>query len=89
MWAPGRDRATFKDDPSVSYTYRLSKTAPSAVITKDLMPYGSKNYRTSIALYDGMLRLRQTQTQTLAGGRAVVDTVYNARGLVDWTSSPY
>ena len=89
VWAPGRDRATFKDDPSVSYTYQLSKTAPSSVVTKNLMPYGSKNYRTSIALYDGILRLRQTQTQTLAGGRAVVDTVYNTRGLVDWSSSPY
>ncbi|MFI7543768.1 RHS repeat-associated core domain-containing protein [Actinoplanes sp. NPDC049599] len=89
VWAPGRDRATFKTDPSVSYTYNLSKTAPSTVITKNLMPYGSKNYRTTVALYDGMLRLRQTQTQTLAGGRAVADTVYNTRGLVDWTSSPY
>jgi RHS repeat-associated protein len=89
VWAPGRDSTTFKNDPSVSYTYRLSKTAPSSVIIKNLMPYGSKNYRTTISLYDGMLRLRQTQTQTLAGGRAITDTVYNARGLVDWSSSPY
>jgi RHS repeat-associated protein len=89
VWAPGRDRTTFKNDPSVSYTYNLSKTAPSSVITKNLMPYGSKNYRTTVSLYDGMLRLRQTQTQTIAGGRAVADTVYNTRGLVDWTSSPY
>ncbi|UQU62536.1 hypothetical protein COUCH_26335 [Couchioplanes caeruleus] len=89
VWAPGRDRATYKTDPSVSYTYQLRKDAPSSVITKNLMPAGSKTYRTTIALYDGMLRLRQTQTQTIAGGRAVVDTVYNSRGLVAWSSSPY
>ncbi|MEV4637674.1 RHS repeat-associated core domain-containing protein [Actinoplanes sp. NPDC049548] len=89
VWAPGRDRATFKSDPSVSYTYNLRKDAPSTVVTKNLMPAGSKIYRTTIALYDGMLRVRQVQTQTIAGGRAVVDTVYNSRGLVEWTSNPY
>ncbi|MEU7909150.1 RHS repeat-associated core domain-containing protein [Actinoplanes sp. NPDC049118] len=89
VWAPGRDRATFKNDPSVSYAYKLSKDAPSSVITKNLMPAGTRYYRTTVALYDGMLRLRQTQTQTLAGGRALVDTVYNSRGLVDWASSAY
>jgi RHS repeat-associated protein len=89
VWAPGRSRATFPNDPSVSYSYQLRKDAPSSAVTKNLMPAGSKFYRTTVALYDGMLRLRQTQTQTIAGGRAIVDTVYNSRGLVDWTSSPY
>jgi YD repeat-containing protein len=89
VWAPGRSRATFPNDPSVAYLYNLSKTASSSIITKQLMPSGTKNYRTTIALYDGMLRLRQTQTQTLAGGRAITDTVYNSRGLIDWTSNPY
>ncbi|BCJ43475.1 hypothetical protein GCM10010168_42150 [Actinoplanes ianthinogenes] len=89
VWAPGRDRTTYPNDPTISYTYQLSKTAPSSVTSKTLMPYGSKTYRTSIALYDGMLRLRQTQTQTIAGGRTIVDNVYNSRGLLAWTSNAY
>lgn len=89
VWAPGRSRATYPNDPSVSYTYNVSKTASTSIVTKQLIASGTKNYRTTIALYDGMLRLRQTQTQTLAGGRAITETVYNSRGLVVWASNPY
>ncbi|WP_204299117.1 RHS repeat domain-containing protein [Actinoplanes campanulatus] len=89
VWAPGRSRATYPNDPSVSYTYNLSKTASTSIVTKQLIAAGTKNYRTTIALYDGMLRLRQTQTQTLAGGRAITEAVYNSRGLVAWASNPY
>ena len=89
VWAPGRSKTTYPKDPSLSYTYNLRKDAPSSVVAKALTPYGSATYRSIVSLYDGMLRLRQTQTQTLTGGRAIADTIYNSRGLVASTSSPY
>lgn len=59
------------------------------MIAKSLVSYGDSTYRTAISLYDGLLRLRETQKQTLKGGRAITETVYDSRGLVDWTSNPY
>jgi RHS repeat-associated protein len=87
VWAPGRDRAKFPDDPSVGFTYQLHNDQPSAVTTKTLTPGGL--YRTSVTLSDGLLRARQTQTQTVSGGRAVTETMHDSRGLVAWTSNPY
>jgi RHS repeat-associated protein len=89
VWAPGRDKDDYPDDPTVGYSYKLRKDGPSSVVAETLMPSGSKTYRTAVTLYDGLLRTRQTQTQTIAGGRAITDTVHDSRGLVDWTSSPY
>jgi RHS repeat-associated protein len=88
-WAPDRDRTTYPKDPSVSYAYQLRKNASTTVTTKILMPYGTATYRTTVDLFDGLLRARQTQTQTLAGGRTITENVYDSRGLLDWSSNPY
>jgi YD repeat-containing protein len=89
-WAPGRSSTANPDEPNATYTYQLRNgNAPTAVTTKTLTGYASKTYRTSIALYDGLLRKRQTQTQTVNGGRAILDTLYDSRGLVAATSNPY
>ncbi|MDT5040747.1 MAG: hypothetical protein QOE51_1732 [Actinoplanes sp.] len=88
-WAPGRSSTANPDEPNATYTYQLRNgNAPTAVTTKTLTGYASKTYRTSIALYDGLLRKRQTQTQTVNGGRAILDTLYDSRGLVAATSNP-
>jgi len=89
VWLPGRSKANFALYPTMSYEYRLRNTVQTAVITKKLMPNGSNVYATTVTLYDGQLRQRQTQTQATGGGRVVADTVYDSRGLVDWTSTPY
>jgi RHS repeat-associated protein len=90
VWPAGRSRSTYPNDPSTSYSYQLRKTASSSVTTKTLVAAGTTNYyRTKISLYDGLLRERQTQTQTIGGGRAITETVYDSRGLVDWASNPY
>src|SRR5690606_36524672 len=60
----------------------------SAVTTRTLLPDGS-NYTTSVALLDGFLRPRQTQSEAPGGGREIADTVYNSRGLVAWTTRGY
>ncbi|HEX8629243.1 MAG TPA: SpvB/TcaC N-terminal domain-containing protein, partial [Catenuloplanes sp.] len=89
IWAPGRAKATYPNDPTVSYAYQLRKTASSTVTTKTLMPTGSTMYRTAVTLHDGLLRPRQTQTQTISGGRAITDTVYDSRGQASWSSNAY
>jgi RHS repeat-associated protein len=89
VWAPGRDKATFPNDPSISYAYLVRKDKATAVTTKTLTGYGNATYRTSVELYDGLLRPRQSQVQTIAGGRAVTETIYDSRGNVETTSNPY
>ncbi|MEQ4304519.1 RHS repeat-associated core domain-containing protein [Plantactinospora sp. B6F1] len=87
VWLPGRDSAT--QSPSVRIGYQIRNAGgPSAVTTETLLVTGS-SYRTSIELFDGFLRDRQTQTRATGGGRLLTDTFHNARGEVDWVSQPY
>ncbi|MGA4545171.1 polymorphic toxin-type HINT domain-containing protein [Uniformispora flossi] len=78
VWTPDRDPATKSPDAEFSYDVRVD--APVVVTTKRLLESGE--YRTTYELYDGMLRLRQTQQQALGGGRVIADTFYNSRGEV-------
>jgi RHS repeat-associated protein len=85
-WLPGRDRAL---GANLTFSYLLRANAPTAVTSRKLLPTGTDKYLTSITLYDGLLRERQTQTQTIGGGRLIADSVHDTRGLVAWTSAPY
>src|SRR5690606_22321548 len=86
VWLPGRNPAT--QSPNLTFEYLLRDDAPSAVTTRTLLPDGS-NYRTSITLLDGQLRERQTQIQAPGGGRSIVDTGYDERGLLERVTRPY
>jgi RHS repeat-associated protein len=86
VWLPGRDNQT--QSASLRFAYELRADAPTAVTSKKLLPDGV-NYITSVILYDGNLRERQTQTQTHGGGRLLEDTVYDSRGLVEMKAEPY
>ncbi|HEX4813387.1 MAG TPA: RHS repeat-associated core domain-containing protein [Nonomuraea sp.] len=85
VWLPDRPRASMS--PSLQFEYLLRANASTAVTTRKLLP--DEKYRTTVTLYDGLLRERQIQTQAPGGGRIVSDTVYNSRGLVAWTSVPF
>src|SRR5690606_9910256 len=85
VWLPGRATSQPAD---LLFSYLVRKTAPTAVTSRRLLPDGV-NYVTSLVLYDGSLRERQTQTQAPGGGRIIDDTVYDSRGLVEWESEPY
>ncbi|MFF5253846.1 RHS repeat-associated core domain-containing protein [Streptomyces leeuwenhoekii] len=78
-WSPDRDPATTIPDAEFGYDVR-SDGRPTVITNKKLLENGT--YRTSYDLYDGMLRLIQTQQKALDGGRVVTDTFYNSRGLV-------
>ncbi len=58
VWAPNHLRATYPTVPSTAYAYTIS-TVPNTVATTRLTPSGGQ--LTSYALYDGMLRPRQSQ----------------------------
>ena len=89
VWHPGRSKSTYPNGPNTEYQYLVRNNAPTAVTTKSLLPNGSSSYRTDIVLYDGLLRLRQTQTSSPGGGRFLTDTFYDPRGLVERTFNPY
>lgn len=82
VWFPGRVKGT--NSANTEYTYAVSATTPTVITTRAINDDGS--YRLSYDIYDGMMRLRQTQMQGSAGGRLVSDTYYNTRGEV-WKSN--
>ncbi|MEV6845381.1 RHS repeat-associated core domain-containing protein, partial [Actinoplanes sp. NPDC051411] len=75
-WSPGRDPNS--DAADVAYSYLIRPDGVNAVTTTHLNPKGgvTKSY----ALYDGLLRPRQTQTASPKGGRILTDTFYDAAG---------
>jgi RHS repeat-associated protein len=66
------------------FVYALSNTGPTAVTTQKLND--ELGYQVSTQIYDGLLRVRQTQTGTPAGGRLITDAFYDSRG---WVSASY
>ncbi|MET8530121.1 polymorphic toxin-type HINT domain-containing protein [Micromonospora sp. NPDC005172] len=87
VWIPGRDRVNFPSDPSSSFTYNLSKTAPSSVISRSLNANGT--YDTGYELLDALGRPRQTQEAAYGGGRILTDTFYDAAGRVYKANAAY
>ncbi|WP_084556936.1 RHS repeat-associated core domain-containing protein [Hamadaea tsunoensis] len=88
VWKPGRDRSGGQS-ASLSYSYLVTGTAPTAVTTRTLTPSGG--YAVSQSLYDGLLRLRQTQNADGSGGpnAVLVDSWYDTAGRVWRVSEPY
>ncbi|MFJ4407225.1 ricin-type beta-trefoil lectin domain protein [Streptomyces sp. NPDC088910] len=102
VWLPGRDKDGGQSaDMTFAYSINpgavaapggtiTSPGAPSTVTTKTLREDGT--YATSIAIYDGMLQSRQTQS-TAAGdsnsGRIISDTFYDSHGWPTVSYAPY
>ncbi|MFL6161508.1 MAG: RHS repeat-associated core domain-containing protein [Jatrophihabitantaceae bacterium] len=87
VWTPDHTRATYPSTPVTGYAYTVSATAASSVKTTQLTAGATQIV--SYSLYDGLLRLRQTQTPAEGGGRDVSDTFYDAAGRIydvntDW-----
>ncbi|MBB1242228.1 RHS repeat protein [Streptomyces durbertensis] len=82
VWEPGRAKATYPTSPNAEYEYRISRTAPAAITTRELRGDGSTE--TSYVLYDGLLRERQHQSRSASGsGRILTETQFDSRGL-EW-----
>lgn len=75
------------DPAAYKFEYQITELKTPAVISRTLKDNGS--YTTSIAIYDGLLRPRQTQTEGPGGARLITDTLHSANGTVSQTNSGY
>jgi RHS repeat-associated protein len=84
VWEPGRTR---DQTPDVAYDYLIRTGGVNTVTTSHLNPKGgvTKSY----TLYDGLLRARQTQTASPAGGRILTDTFYDSAGRASLSYGAY
>ncbi|MGW7306320.1 ricin-type beta-trefoil lectin domain protein [Streptomyces sp. NPDC054835] len=85
VWSSSRNPSS--DSPSARFTYQIDSDLVPAVKTESLRDNGT--YAVSIAIYDGLLRPRQTQTDAVGGGRIITDTLYNSGGSVAETKNGY
>ncbi|WP_228976392.1 RNase A-like domain-containing protein [Streptomyces sp. DH12] len=84
IWSPSRP---VNQDASARFAYRIEDSKVPAVHTRVLRDNGT--YEDSYALFDGLLRPRQTQSEALGGGRIVTETSYNASGAPQETRDGY
>ncbi|WP_347560685.1 RHS repeat-associated core domain-containing protein [Streptomyces sp. AcH 505] len=84
-WLPTRPRL-LGNVPNYKYAYHLSQDSASWVSTDTIRPTAS-GYTTGYTIYDSLLRARETQVPSPAGGRIVNLTQYDTRGLVSSTLS--
>ncbi|ALG07862.1 polymorphic toxin-type HINT domain-containing protein [Kibdelosporangium phytohabitans] len=92
VWRPGRMRGS---DANTKYSYQLRADKPSTITTQTLVDTGETTaYITSIDIFDGMGRLRQTQaddTSKPAGvaNRVVKDLFYDSHGWMVRANTRY
>nr|WP_268987914.1 polymorphic toxin-type HINT domain-containing protein [Salinispora arenicola] len=85
VWRPDRVKDT--DTASVVMDYQIRDTAASYMATSRLNADG--DYVTDYALYDGLLRPRQTQAPSPSGGRLITETFYDTVGRAKTTFDAY
>ncbi|MGI5185572.1 polymorphic toxin-type HINT domain-containing protein [Dactylosporangium sp. CA-152071] len=96
VWGPTRKRGV--DSPDSTYSYLISQTGYSVVMTSTLQapsqvagqPAGTfaPQYTSKYELYDGLLRLRQTQIASPSGGRSVSTLEYDTQNRIVKRSGP-
>ena len=85
VWDAGWTRTDHPDQPLTKFTYYYSPSRDTYPYIKTEALNNGGGTTVSFAIYDGMLRPRQTQKQAIGGGRVVSDTIYDAYGRVDMT----
>ncbi|MER5333983.1 ricin-type beta-trefoil lectin domain protein [Micromonospora sp. NPDC002717] len=85
-WGPGRTPSTTAV-PDFRAEYATPVGKPPYITT---FSRGHENrIQTSVTLYDGLGRERQTQEEATGGGRLITDTLYNSSGEVRQTNNAY
>ncbi|WP_375803515.1 RHS repeat domain-containing protein [Streptomyces sp. A012304] len=79
VWLPNRSRALGKTANYV-YAYSVKSGSLPWVSSASLKGDGS-GYNTTYEIYDSLLRTRQVQAPSAAGGRVIAQTLYDGRGL--------
>ncbi|WP_018253668.1 RHS repeat-associated core domain-containing protein [Salinispora mooreana] len=85
-WAPGRTPSAAAV-PDFRAEYAVPDGKPPYITTFARGHEG--RIETSVTLYDGMGRERQSQTEATGGGRLITDTLYNNSGEVWQTRNAY
>ncbi|MCP3822005.1 polymorphic toxin-type HINT domain-containing protein [Streptomyces sp. A3M-1-3] len=85
VWTPSRKQGT--DQAIATFKYQIADNKPPVVTTSTLRDNGT--YEDSVAIYDGLLRPRQTQAEAMGGGRIITDSLYNSSGSVRQTNNGY
>ncbi|MET7339552.1 RHS repeat-associated core domain-containing protein [Nonomuraea sp. NPDC005650] len=95
LWEPGQPRSGGTPTATVAYSIPFDgwlgqPTAPIKTTVKQLLTgTGSQAKWTTAHSYDdGLGRTRETQTASPSGGRIVIATTYDARGLAEAVSEP-
>ncbi|WP_433367959.1 polymorphic toxin-type HINT domain-containing protein [Streptosporangium sp. CA-115845] len=88
LWGPGEPRAG--GTPTATVAYDVSATAPARTTMRKLLSGTGTNakYLTTYSYDDGLGRAREVQSASPAGGRIVVATTYDARGLTRAVTQP-
>ncbi|MFF9794286.1 ricin-type beta-trefoil lectin domain protein [Streptomyces bacillaris] len=85
-WGPGRTPSA-SAVPDFAATYTTPAGKPPYITTSSR---GHENrVETSVTLFDGLGRERQSQEQATGGGRLITDTLYNSSGEVWQTNNAY
>ncbi|MEU3455089.1 ricin-type beta-trefoil lectin domain protein [Micromonospora sp. NPDC006766] len=85
-WAPGRTPSPAAI-PDFRAEYAIPVGKPPYITT---FSRGHENrIQTSVTIYDGLGRERQTQEEATGGGRLITDTLYNSSGEVWQTNNAY
>ncbi|MFD9410177.1 ricin-type beta-trefoil lectin domain protein [Streptomyces sp. NPDC059989] len=84
VWTPSQKTT---DKAAYTFDYQITELKAPVVTSRALKDNGT--YSTSIAIYDGLLRPRQTQTEAVGGGRLITDTLHTANGTVSQTNNGY
>ncbi|MFI8103270.1 ricin-type beta-trefoil lectin domain protein [Streptomyces sp. NPDC086023] len=85
VWTASQNPAT--DAAAHVFDYQVTDHEPPAVTSRTLRDNGT--YEDAVAIYDGLLRPRQNQTEAVGGGRLVVDTLYGSNGQVRHVNNSY
>ncbi|NJP91609.1 hypothetical protein HCN51_19455 [Nonomuraea sp. FMUSA5-5] len=95
LWKPGQPRSGGTPSATVAYNINWDgwlgqPTAPIKTTTKQLLTGSgtTAKWTTSHNYEDGLGRTRESQTASPIGGRIVIATTYNARGLTETVSEP-
>ncbi|MET9676918.1 hypothetical protein ABZY68_28060, partial [Streptomyces sp. NPDC006482] len=84
-WSTGRAKTL---QPNATFTYNLSNTVPSTVVTKRL--YENGTWGTSTTFHDSLLRTRQTQADAIGTtGRVISDSFYDSHGREYLKNAPF
>lgn len=85
VWLPNWPAADYPDKPSRTFDYLIRTDGPNVVTSKSLTH--DLQYATTYSIQDGLLRERQTQTQSPdRTGRLLTEVFYDTRGLA-WRNS--